>query len=141
MNNEFINQLNDRGRASFETLQQLHVIQAETLQKLAALQMSFTNLNVESTVQQAKLLTSGSTPGELMAAESDLARDYSDRLAKLTSETTAIITDSREKLMAFAEQALGSAETALAPATAKPAAKKKTAAKKTATKKAGRKAA
>ncbi len=103
MSNEFINQFNDSSKASFETLQQLNVINVEAMQKLAALQFSLTSLNVESTVAQAKLLTGGSAPEELFTAESALARTYGDKLIKITNETTAVISDSREQMVAFAK--------------------------------------
>ena len=104
MTNEFITQLNDTNKASYETFQQFNVINVEALQKLAALQFSLASLNVESTVEQAKLLTSGTDPQEIFAAESALVSAYGEKVMKITSETTEILTQSREQLVAFAEK-------------------------------------
>ncbi len=125
MSNEFINQFNDTGKASYETFQQFNEINVETMQKLAALQFSLTNLNVESTVEQAKLLTSGSAPNELFAAESAWARAYGEELNKITNETTAVMSDSREQLVAFTGKTLQIAQPATTPAPTKKKARKK----------------
>ena len=133
MTNEFITQLNDSGKASYETFQQFNVINVEALQKLSALQFSLASLNVESTVEQAKLLTSGTDPQEIFAAESALASAYGEKLMKITSETTEILTQSREQLVAFAEKTFEAANTVNKTQVKQP--------KKTATKKVAKKAA
>lgn len=104
MTNEFINKLNDTGKSSYETFQHFNQINVETIQKLAALQFSLTNLNVESAVAQAKLLTSATAPQELFAAESALANAYGEKFMQITNETTELMTDSRDKIVAFAEK-------------------------------------
>ena len=78
---------------------------------MAALQFSLTSLNVESTVAQAKLLTSGTAPQELFAAESALANAYGEKLMQLTSETTELMTQSRDQIVAFAEKTFEAANT------------------------------
>jgi phasin family protein len=133
MTNEFITQLNDSSKASYETFQQFNVINVEALQKLAALQFSLASLNVESTVEQAKLLTSGTDPQEIFAAESSLASAYGEKLMKITSETTEILTQSREQLVAFAEKTFEVANTVSNTEVKQP--------KKAATKKVAKKAA
>jgi phasin family protein len=134
MTNEFITQLNDAGKSSYETFQQFNVINVETMQKLAALQFSLTNLNAECTVAQAKLLTSGTAPQELFAAESALANAYGEKLMEITSETTGLLTQSRDQIVAFAEKSFAEENTV------KKAATKKTT-KKATTKKTAKKAA
>lgn len=130
MNNEFINQFNDSSKASFETLQQFNVINVEAMQKLAALQFSLTSLNVESTVEQAKLLTSGTDPQVLLAAESALTRTYGERLMQISSETADVLTQSREQLVAFAGLTFQAENPSVSPAKAQSKASKKTATKK-----------
>lgn len=112
MNNEFMSKFNDGSKASYETFQQFNVINVEVLQKLAALQFSLASLGVESTVEQAKLLTSGSDLQEIFAAESALASSYGEKLMQITSETTEIFTQSREQITAFAGKTFEAANTA-----------------------------
>jgi phasin family protein len=133
MTNEFITQLGDSSKSSYETFQQFNVINVEAMQKLAALQFSLTSLNVESTVAQAKLLASGTAPQELFTAESALANAYGEKLMQLTSETTELMTQSRDQLVAFAETAFEAANTVTTPEVKQP--------KKVATKKTTKKAA
>jgi phasin family protein len=128
MTNEFITQFNDAGKSSYETFQQFNVINVETMQKLAALQFSLTNLNVESTVAQAKLLTSGTAPQELFAAESALANAYGEKLMEITSETTDLLTKSRDEIVTFTEKTFAAANPVNNAEVKQP---KKTAAKKT----------
>ena len=118
MNNDFINQFNNSSKASFETFQQFNELNVEAMQKLAALQFNLTTLNVESTAEQARLLASVTSPDALIEAESELAKNYGEKLVEITNEANAVLTESREQLVAFAEK------TFKAPVeTAKPAAK------------------
>ncbi|MBT7951448.1 MAG: phasin family protein [Gammaproteobacteria bacterium] len=133
MTNEFIAQFNDAGKSSYETFQQFNVINVETMQKLAALQFSLTNLNAECTVAQAKLLTSGTAPQELFAAESALANAYGEKLMQITSETTDLLTQSRDQIVTFAEKTFAEANTVNTAEVKQP--------RKTATKKAAKKTA
>ena len=128
MTNEFITQFNDAGKSTYETFQQFNVINVEAMQKLAALQFSLTNLNVESTVAQARLLTSGTAPQELFAAESALANAYGEKLKEITNETTELLTQSRDQIVAFAEKSFAAANTVNKAEVKQP---KKAAAKKT----------
>jgi len=138
MTNEFITQLNDSSKASYETFQQFNVINVETLQKLAALQFSLASLSVESTVEQAKLLSNGSDLQELFAAESALASSYGEKLMQISSETTEIFTRSGEQIAAFAGKRF---ETVSAVNNTQAKQTQATPAKKASTKKAPRKAA
>ena len=133
MNNEFINQIQNSSKASFETFQQFNVINVEAMEKLAALQFSLTSLNVESTVAQAKLLAGGTEPQDLLAAETALVSSYGEKLKQITGETTEVLTESREQLVAFAEKTFQSASEVVETSAKQP--------KKTATKKAVKKAA
>ena len=104
MNNDFINQFNNSSKASFETFQQFNELNVEAMQKLAALQFNLTTLNVESTAEQARLLASVTSPDALIEAESELAKNYGEKLVEITNEANAVLTESREQLVAFAEK-------------------------------------
>ena len=134
MKNEFISQFNDSSKASLETLQKFNAMNVAAMEKLAALQFSLTTLNVESTVEQAKLFADAKTPEAIIEAESALAKSYGEKFIEITNEANSVITDSREQFVAFA----GKTFQAAAPANdaTKPAAK--TSKKKT-TKKAAKK--
>ena len=136
MNNDFMNQFSNSSKASFETFQQFNELNVEAMKKLAALQFNLTTLNVESTAEQARLLASVTSPDALIEAESELAKNYGEKLVEITSEANAVLTDSREQLVAFAEKTFKA--TSEASEAAKPAAK---ATRKKARKKAVKKAA
>ena len=121
MNNDFINQFNNSSKASFETFQQFNELNVEAMQKLAALQFNLTTLNVESTAEQARLLASVTSPDALIEAESELAKNYGEKLVEITNEANAVLTESREQLVAFAEKTFK--VQSVQAETAKPAAK------------------
>ena len=122
MKNDFMNTFSTSTRASIENIEKFSAINLEAMQKLAAIQISLTNLNVASAAAQARIVTNASEPQSLLQAETELAKAYGEQLVKLGGETSAVLSDSREKLVSFTKDSL-------APATEeKPArvAKKKT---------------
>jgi len=129
MTNEIINQFNDSGKASYETFQQFNAINVETLQKLTNLQFSLFGFGVEKSVEQAKLLSSGSDIQEIIAAESALASSFGTKLMEIGRETTDILTDSRQQYVSFAQNKFEAARTANEAEVKQP---KKAATKKTA---------
>lgn len=125
MQNEIFEQFTQAGKASYETFQQLGNINSKALQKLTELQFSVATLGIESSVEQAKLLSSTNNYKDLISAESELASDYGNKLVDLTKQTAAVLNESGEEVMAWFEK---SAETMTD--TAKATAKKTTAAAK-----------
>lgn len=125
MQNEIFEQFTQASKASYETFQQLGNINSKALQKLTELQFSVATLGIESSVEQAKLLSSTNNYKDLVSAESELASDYGNKLVDLTKQTAAVLNESGEEVMAWFEK---SAETLTD--TAKTTAKKTTAAAK-----------
>lgn len=125
MQNEIFEQFTQASKASYETFQQLGNINSKALQKLTELQFSVATLGIESSVEQAKLLSSTNNYKDLISAESELASDYGTKLVDLTKQTAAVLNESGEEVMAWFEK---SAETITD--TAKTTAKKTTAAAK-----------
>lgn len=135
MNNDLINQFNDRSRESLRHFEKFNAINLEAMEKLAALQISFTHLNLASTAAQARILSDTTAPDVLFQAESALVREYGENLVKLGTQTTAVLTDSREKLVAFAKESFSAAADVEKPV------KKTRTAKKTANRKVSKKTA
>lgn len=106
MNNDFMNSFQDGNKLSLENLEKINAINLDAMQKLAALQISLTNLNISSTAAQARLFTSVTEPNVLLHAETALVKGYGEQLMKIGSETTAVLSDSREKLVSFAKDNL-----------------------------------
>lgn len=127
MQNEILEQLTSAGKSSYTSLQELGEINAKALQKLADVQFSLATLGIESGVEQAKLLSNTSSYKDLLAAESELANQYSSKMLDLTKQATSVLTESGEEITAWFEKSVE-----LFSETGKPAAKKPAATKKAA---------
>ena len=121
MQNEFIDQVTNAGKTSYEAIQELGAIQARALQKLTDLQFNLASLNLESGVEQAKLLSTTSNYKDLLSAESDFAGEYSNKALDITRQTAEVLTESRDEIVTWLEKGFEKAGK-----TAKPAAKKTT---------------
>lgn len=126
MQNDILEQFVNAGKASYENLQQLGAINTRALQKLTELQFSLATMSIESSVEQAKLLSSTTSYKDLFAAESELANQYSSKFMDLGKQTADVLNESGEEIVAWFEKSAESfAETAKqAPKKAQAAAKK-----------------
>lgn len=122
MQNDIFEQFMNAGKSSYENLQQLGAINSKAMQKLTELQFSLATVGIESSVEQAKLLSSTTNYKDLMAAESELANQYGSKVMDISKQTAEVLNESGEEIAAWFEKTTESfAETA-----AKPAAKKTT---------------
>ncbi len=128
MTNDFLKNFDIGAMGNIEKISAINI---ETMEKLAAIQLSLTNLNVASTVAQVRLVSNTTEPQALIEAETALVKGYGEQLVKIGGETSAILTDSREKLVKFAKESFASPVTEK---TAKPASKKTKSSKKVAKK-------
>lgn len=132
MTNALFSTFTDNSRFTYESLQELGAINTRTLNQLAEIQINFARLGLESSMEQARLITDVSSYDDLFSAESDLASNYGDKIMKLVGETAELMTDSRDQLVKWMgkhfEEGAGQAA---APARPKSSAKKSTTAAKT----------
>lgn len=101
---DYVEQLTNAGKTSFESLQELGTINAKALQKLAELQFKFASYNIETGIEQTKLLTGTTNYKDLLTAESDFAGEYSSKAMDFTREAGSILTESREEIVSWFEK-------------------------------------
>jgi len=127
MTNALFSSLTDNSRFTYESLQELGTINSRTLNRLAEIQMNFARLGIESSMEQARLITDVNSYDDLLSAESDLASSYGDKVMGLVRETAELMTDSRDQFVKWTEkhfeEVAGQVET---PAKPKPSTKKST---------------
>ena len=106
MNTDYLDQLAAGGQSSLESLQDLNTINTRTLKKLTELQFQFVSMNQEFGVEQSRLITSTASYSELVAAESDLARDYTEKATTIIRQANAVLTGSRDEVISWFEKGI-----------------------------------
>lgn len=136
MTNDIFNTMTGGSSLAYESMQELGAINSKTLSRLAEIQLDFARLGLENSMEQARLLTDVGSYEGLLAAESDLASRYGDRIMALARETTEVVTESRNEFVVWLEKCFEEGgRQAVKPSKPKPAVKKSgTTAKPTQTK-------
>lgn len=109
---DYVEQLTSAGKTSYESMQELGSINAKALQKLTELQFKFATFNIETGIEQAKLLTSTTNYKDLLSAESDIANEYSTKAMDFSKQAATIITESRDEIVSWFEKGMDNVETA-----------------------------
>lgn len=104
MQNDIFEQFVNAGKTSYENLQQLGTINTKALQKLTELQFSLATIGIEGSVEQAKLLSSTTNYKDLIAAESDLANQYSSKVMDISKQTADVLNESGEEIATWFEK-------------------------------------
>ena len=94
MNTELITHLADSSKLSYQNLQELNAINTRIFSKFAELQFNVAKLGLESSIEQAKLLTGISVYEDLMSAESDFANTCRDNMMKISRELGDVLVES-----------------------------------------------
>jgi phasin family protein len=115
MQYDYVKQLTNAGKSSYESLQELGTINAKAIQKLSELQFKFASYNIETGIEQTKLLTSTTNYKDLLAAESEIAGDYSAKAIDFTRLAASILSESRDEIMSWFEKGFDKAETVSTP--------------------------
>lgn len=110
MQNDYVEQISNAGKTSYESLQEIGAINAKALQKLTDLQFKFATFNIETGIEQAKLLTSTTNYKDLLTAESDFANEYSTKAMDFTKQAASILTESRDEIVSWFEKGINKAE-------------------------------
>jgi len=87
------------------------------------LQFKFATYNIETGIEQTKLLSGTSNYKDYLSAESEFASEYSTKTLDFTKQAASILSESRDEIVSWMEKGIESAEGAVK-APAKRAAKK-----------------
>lgn len=101
---DFVEQFTNAGKTSYQSVQELGAINAKAIQKLSELQFKFASYNIETGVEQTKLLTSTTSYKDLLAAESEIASDYSAKALDFSKQAASILSESRDEIMSWFEK-------------------------------------
>ena len=112
---DYIEQLTNTGKLSYQSLQELGAINIKAVQKLSDLQFKFASYNIETGIEQTKLLTSTTSYKTLMAAESEIASDYSAKAIDFSRQAASILSESRDEIISWFEKSFDKTETVSKP--------------------------
>ncbi len=101
MQNEFFNLYNVFAKTAFDATRQLTDINVRTYEKLLKRQVELTSDLVESAVKQGV--------SHYMAAQKQLAEDYTDKAQKANKDTVRIVTQAQDELNSYLEERLPAA--------------------------------
>ncbi len=101
MQNEFFNLYNVFAKTAVDATRQLTDINVRTYEKLLKRQVELTSDLVESAVKQGV--------SHYMAAQKQLAEDYTDKAQKANKDTVRIITQAQDELNSYLEERLPAA--------------------------------
>ena len=104
MKNDFVTNLTETGKLSYQTLQELNDIYAQFFNKFAELQLTLAKLGLESSYEQVKLLSDASSYEDLLSAESSFANDYSNKLMALTRKSGEFMLESHDEFSTWLEK-------------------------------------
>jgi nucleoside diphosphate kinase len=110
MQYDYVEQLTKTGKSSYESLQELGAINAKAMQKFSELQLKFASFYLETGIEQTKLLTTTTNYKDLLAAEAEIAGDYSAKTIDLSKQAVSILSDSRDEIMSWFEKGFEMAE-------------------------------
>ena len=110
MQNDYVEQLTNASKTSYASLQELGAINAKALQKLMDLQFKFVSFNIETGIEQTKLLTSTTNHKDYLSAESEFAGECSSKAIDFTRQAASILSESRDEIVNWLEKGFESAE-------------------------------
>ena len=156
MEYDYIEEITNAGKTSYETLQKIGDINTKTLQQLAELQFDFAAYSIETGIEQSKRLADSNNYKDLLSVESGFAEEYSAKAMDFGKKAASILSETQEEIVSLVGKEFDKAskqttkgakavtpEEPVVKTASKPAAKttSKPAAKKTASKPAAKKSA
>ena len=136
MNTNFVEEMTNAGKTSYEAIQKLSAINTKALNELAGLQMALANIGFESGVEQMKLVSSIKDYNDFISAESEFASQVQDKILNLAQQASDVLAGSQDEVASWMKEefpSFSSFEETFSTNTQK-AAPKKTAKPKTSTK-------
>lgn len=98
MKNDFIDDMTNTGKASYEAIQKLSAINTKALNQLASLQMSLATMGFESGVEQMKLVSSIKDYNEFISAESQFASKIQDKVMNIAQQASEVFAGSQDEV-------------------------------------------
>ena len=123
MQNEITEKLTTIGASSYAAMQELYAINTNLFKQVTDLQLSFATMNIESGVEQAKVLSGKTNYKDILSAQADFASDYSHKVNDFGRQTTDVITEAQNEVVALFEKNIEGATSSVKP---KPKAKRST---------------
>ena len=110
MQNDYVEQLTKVGKISYASLQELGAINTKALQKLIDLQFKYASFNIETGIEQTKLLTSTTNYKDYLSAESEIAGECNTKAIDFTKQAASILSNSYDEIVSWLEKGFESAE-------------------------------
>lgn len=104
MQNQIIEQFTATTAKSYEAVKSLGDINTNAFRKLTDLQLNFINMSIESSVEQAKSLSSNKNMKDIFNANSEFASNYSEKLMDFTQQAVEIFAESRDEASTLLEK-------------------------------------
>ena len=138
MTTNFVDEMTNAGKVSYDAIQKLGEINTKTLNRLATLQMSLATLGFESGMQQMQLVSSVKDYNDFLNAETEFANTVQSRVMEIANKASDLFSESQDEVMQWMSDEFPAIADELKTAAPKAKAKKKTR-KKAATKKTAKK--
>jgi len=100
------NLLNEFNSKGYQSLVQLGEVNLRTMEKLANRQMDAMNLFMENGSRQSELLTQAKDLNDLVAAETELTREFGSRLMGVFRENLELADEAQNSYRAWFEKGL-----------------------------------
>jgi len=107
---ELLTKSTDEGYANLRKLAEINM---NTWEQLVAKQMAVMNLCFENTSKQAELLKEAKRVDELVAKQTELARELSEKLAESNKEVIEVLNKTRDEYQGLAESSVEQAKSRL----------------------------
>ncbi len=106
MNNTIFENLNEVGKASYDSIKELYAINTGIAKQLAEQQLAMVNLSVECANRQLKLASEVNGYKEVINGQSEIASDVSSKTLGIARNTVDILTESKEEVNTWFEKGI-----------------------------------
>ena len=112
MQNEYFKTMNDFSTNAMDAAKALGEINSKLLEKTIALQMQATDLMVEGTVKQSKVVQETKEIKDLMSKQSSLVEEYANKFVDLAKSNIALAQEAGAEYKSWMEARVENADTA-----------------------------
>ncbi len=104
MQNINLEQLQKIGQSSYSTLQDIAAINNQAIQKLAELQLKFTNQSIESGVEQVRAVGNMTNYKDLFTFASEFTSNYGTKVIDITRQTAEVLVSANSDVITAIEK-------------------------------------
>ena len=109
MNNTIFENLNEVGKASYDSIKELYAINTGIAKQLAEQQLALVNMSVECADRQLKLASEANGYKEVINGQSEIVSDVSSKTPGIARNTVDILTESKEEVNSWFENGMNEA--------------------------------